>query len=554
MTAFGRPLTSSTFHTLIALLTAPLLLVACSDSVAPIDAAADGGAPDAQADLQRLDAAPVDATIKPDVFVPFALTLTVNQIPAGMNGSTPFTNLAGAAESFRLTVPRHGFTLDVLFAGSEAQPATLKVTADKDLGGGSTLVQAGTDLVASGFSTAAGRAALLVPAGLALPEGPVTFSASMSDGAKTLSGQLSVNAAQKTFMLDPFRLEDTWLVVMDQDHYTIGLKQSAAGALEVQSAAKPNGVADLDEDLRLIGLGTATMLPAAAKTKGRGATGTNAIIEAWIGGEIMTALRGAYGLAPDGSKSVDSVKIAFLRQTDPGAPTLSSLTLQKLTGGETKKNFSAISIGGGDLSKPYLGLSKTVDPRNLKNEPNVGPTYGVFSTKAVALVFSLVDSDPTVKLLAQTFFGEFVPALGKGGKPVGEHALDATILADGFDPKKAAGPAQARHQKLTFLVETLGRLIGALTAHESGHALGLVADGPPPYGLFGGEKNAAFVTGSRTTSAHIDTTGFNLMEAGPGTAPGATLNIMQYLTTPRFNALNLAYLQGRVLLLPKLTP
>jgi hypothetical protein len=338
---------------------------------------------------------------------------------------------------------------------------------------------------------------------------------------------------------------------MDQDNYTIGLKQGAAGAIEVQSTATPNGLADLDEDLRLVGLGTATMLPAAAKAKGRGATGTNAIIRAWISGEILKALRGAYLLKPDGSKDTDSVGIRFLRQSDPGAPALSSLTLQTLTGGETKKNFSAISIGGGDLSRSYLGLSKTIDPRNVTNEPNIGPKYGVFTTKAVAVVYSLLDSDPSVKLLAQTFFGDFVPALGKGGKPVGEHTLDATILADGFDPNKASGPEKSRHTKLTFLVETLGRLIGALTAHESGHALGLVAGGAPPYGLFGGEKNAAFVNGSRTTGHHIDTKGFNLMEAGPGSAPGATLNIMQYLTTPKFNALNLAYLQGRILLLPK---
>ncbi|MCK5800275.1 MAG: hypothetical protein KAI47_23955 [Deltaproteobacteria bacterium] len=78
-----------------------------------------------------------------------------------------------------------------------------------------------------------------------------------------------------------------------------------------------------------------------------------------------------------------------------------------------------------------------------------------------------------------------------------------------------------------------------------------MANGPPPYGLFGGEKNASFVKADRTTSAHIDTAGFNLMEAGPGSAPGATLNILQYLTPPHFNALNLAYLQGRILLLPK---
>jgi hypothetical protein len=58
------------------------------------------------------------------------------------------------------------------------------------------------------------------------------------------------------------------------------------------------------------------------------------------------------------------------------------------------------------------------------------------------------------------------------------------------------------------------------------------------------------VNGARTTSGHIDTPGFNLMEAGPGSAPNAPLDPLQYLTEPRFNELNLAYLQARVLLLP----
>ena len=41
------------------------------------------------------------------------------------------------------------------------------------------------------------------------------------------------------------------------------------------------------------------------------------------------------------------------------------------------------------------------------------------------------------------------------------------------------------------------------------------------------------------------------MEAGPSSAPGVPLNLMSYLTDARFNELNTAYLQGRLLLLPK---
>ena len=80
------PMTRLMIHALIALLAA-LLLAACSDDGnSLVDAAIDGGGRDASVDLPRPDAGPAaDVTIKPDVFVPFALTLTVNQIPAAMN-------------------------------------------------------------------------------------------------------------------------------------------------------------------------------------------------------------------------------------------------------------------------------------------------------------------------------------------------------------------------------------------------------------------------------------------------------------------------------------
>lgn len=522
-----------------------LALTACGpSSSAPRDASVDALAPDSGLlDAAPPDAAP-DAGPRPDVFVPFTLEVTVNEIPVAMNGSAPFTSLAGAQESFTLTVPRHGFTVDVLFKGSLAQPSTLELSADVALGS----LAPGANL-ADKVNLDKGRASLKVPASLALPAGPVTFSARMSDGAQVLQGQVSVDAADKTFLLDPFRLVDPWLLVFSQDLYTVNVTKDAKGKIVLASTAAPNGIPDFDEDLRAIGFGTGAMLPACAATKNLGVTGTNAIVRAWVQQEILKTLREVFHLEADGAVGEDSVGIAIYIEGSPGAPVLSSFTKQELAGGETAKGFSAIAVGGGDTTKAYLGMS-LLDERNLRNELDIGPSYGVFTTGAIGRVFEALESDAFVKMVAEAFFGAFVPELGKGGARVGEDALDATILASGFDPKTASAAAADRYDKLRFLVETLGRLAGALVAHEMGHSLGLVANGPPPQGLFGGERNAAFVNAAQTTSHHIDTPGFNLMEAGPGSAPGATFNVAQYLTPPRFNELNLAYLRGRVLLLP----
>jgi len=522
------------------------LLCACSGDGVPADLgpAPDGPAPDAVADAPVADAGIPD--LVHDSFVPFAFEITVEQVPVAMNGSQPFTNLAGQTQSFTLTVPRHGFAVDLTWRGSRAQPGSLEVTASADLGDGAQQIKAGTNL-APRFG---GQMSWQVPPELQLPVGPVTFSASMSDGTQTLTSSVTVNAAEKTFLLDPFRLEDTWLLVFDQDLYTIQRSASPGNTVGVSSQAAPNGVPDFDEDLRLLGFGTSQMLPAAAATQNLGVTGTNAIVRAWVQQEMLKAIRAIYRLGPDGSQDQGSVRIRILVEGEPGAPKLADFQQQVLQGTETQKAFSAIAIGGGDLTKGYVGMSKTVDLRNLQNEDDLGPAYGAFTTSAIAMMLDLLGKDPLVQALLGQLLGQLLPELGHGGKPVGEEPMDAQILAAGFDPANAAPAARDRYDKLRFMVETLGRLAGTLVAHEMGHGLGLVANGPPPAGLFGGEKNASFVNADRTTSVHIDTPGFNVMQAGPGSAPGAALNVAELLTTPSFNALNLAYLRGRVLLLP----
>ncbi len=526
-----------------------LALGACSSPAAAPDLAADAGA-DLARDLARGELrADLRRDLARDAFVPLALELTVNRIPVAMNGSVPFTNKSGALESFKLALPRSGFSVDVSWRGSLARPETLKVVATAPLGSGAGALPAGSDLTPL-FKREPEAARWLVPPELAAAAGTLALKATLGDGAQTLESSLEVEVVERTFLLDPFRLEDTWLLVFSQDLYTIARTTTAAGALALASSAQPNGLADFEEDLRAVGLGTASMLPAAAALVRDGATGTNAILRAWIEREIVSAVRRAYLLGADGSTTPDSVRIRFLAESDPAAPKLSAYQQQTLKGGESAKAFSAIAIGGGDVSKALLGLSKTLDERNLTNEKNTGPTYGVFTSRAIATLIELLEKDAMVKGVFKVLFGDFIPELGLGGKPVGELALDAEVLAAGFDPKQASPAAAARHQKLKFIVETLGRLCGALTAHEIGHSLGLVADGPPPHGLFGGESKASFVNGARTTTGHIDTPGFNLMEAGPGSAPNAPLEPLQYLTEPRFNELNLAYLQGRVLLLP----
>ena len=532
---------------------AAVLATGCSDSTPATDGAAQlqDAAPhgkDARGDLAVPDAPAPDRGS--DAFVPFSFSLTVNRIPTTMNGSTPFKALDLTTKSYRLTVPTHGFSLDVAWAGTNAVGSSLRVRANRALGAGAGQLPAGAD-ISGEMVKAAGKATLLVPSSLSLAPGTVTFSATVQEGAVERSAAITVDVAQKTFLLDPFRLEDTWVLIFSRDVAAITSGLDAKGQWSLWCKMGKNGVVDLEEDLRVIGLSTPKMRTDCAKVSNRGVTGTNAIMRAWLEALIVAAVRKAFLVNADGTRTAASVGIRVLHELDPAAPALSTFSYQKLKGGETTKNFSAISIGGGDLSKSFLGRSKTSDYRNVQNEDNLSPDYGVLSTNALGYLISTLNKDASLKMLLQQLLGDFLPELGTGGERVGESPLDAVILAKGFDPAKATGAAAARYNKLTFGIELFGRLLGALAAHEMGHSLGLVPGGAPPHGLFGGEQYASFVNPARTKSGHIDTPGFNLMEAGPSSAPGVPLNLMAYLTEPRFNELNTAYLQGRLLLLPK---
>lgn len=526
-------------------MSALMAATACSDEpvihtdsalrdLAAWDATPDVGLPHSAADLG------------PDAHVPFSLLLTVNEVPAAMNGSAPFTANSGSSTAFSLTLPTHGFTVDVTWRGSDAAPSSLKVTCDQDLGP----VKAGQDL-SSYFTMTPGKATWLIPQAMAGSPGSATFSASLKDKSTARSSSLAVTLFKRTYKQDPFRLLDTWVLVFGGDQFTVTTGKDPSGWWRVSSSKTKNSLADFEEDLRAAGLSTPAMLPAAAKLKKGTAAGTNAIMRAWMEQEILGGARSAFGLKADGSMAPGAVNIRLLSDSDPAAPNYLTFSPEVLKGTETSRAFSCISVGGGDLTRPYLGLASGGDVGNLKNEANLSPNRGVFTTAAVAFLASAAVKDPTLKMLLRQLMGDFVPELGEGGKRVGEHTLDATILAAGFDPKTASAAARSRYDKLLFIVQTIGRLAGALTAHEMGHSLGLVPDGAPPYGLFGGEKKASFTNGSRTTSHHIDTPGFNLMEAGPGSAAGAKIDIMSYLSEPRFNALNMAYLRGRGLVLTK---
>ena len=100
---------------------------------------------------------------------------------------------------------------------------------------------------------------------------------------------------------------------------------------------------------------------------------------------------------------------------------------------------------------------------------------------------------------------------------------------------------------MTRLVEVLGDALGTVMAHESAHALGLVAPGRPGQGLFAGEdESGAGYAHNLDVQGDAPSTAW-LMNPG-GSFTFADLAGQGEAGELRFRPLNWAYLKDRLIL------
>ena len=478
---------------------------------------------------------------------PPTVAVTVNKIPATMNGSQPFTNLSGALEAFHLAVPSFGFVWNV----TVDCPCGC---ADDALSAWAEALEASAPGPQLGhlFDADKGEFRYMLDEEHELDESELTnLHADVTDQCgQAGAAYLQVQVLQSTPELHPFDLVDPWLMVYKRDHQTIGWHLDEDSKGFVTADFVPNGIPDFLEDLWTFGLGTPTPTAAFQSVQLGGAADGNDSIARTLLGMTRQKAYVAYRCATDGSKDADSVNIRFYVEGEPQAPDASDFKYQFLSPDDNTKSFSMIGFGGGDLSKSLVGLSETVDEWNVQNENNAKIGYGCLTSSLSRYFYQYVYEDDALYALAATVLAEVLPAMG--GTPLGEMEGDDLVIDLQIPAGQLPPHLASRRTVYTMMLDALSAGLGALMAHEIGHSLGLVAYGPPPYGLFGSEKNAIeFVVNPKgCAGAHLDTEGPNLMAAGPGSGNMSAFDISILFTPFFFNELNLAYLQGRVLLAP----
>lgn len=482
--------------------------------------------------------------------LPGSAVLTVNNIPIEMNGSMSFLNNSLELQSFRLALPTFGFSVDVALdipCGFDPLDLSLTGTVSQTSMAVEVDLKAGLDPVL--FQGTQWH--VLVPEGSKLgPSEEVNLTISGHDlcGNELTPDSLVVETVEMTPELHPFLPEDPWLLTYDRDFHTIESVPGSGLVPGISVTQEPNGQPDFFEDLRLGGLTPTFPTTAFAEM----------VCPGGVGGEycVATALLQytrdsalEFVGCPALEEPTDCTGILFWLPGEEGAPEAGDFILEFLDHTESARQFSILGFGGLDPDSAAFGRSKTCDFRNVRNEDNSTPGYGIFTCQLIRLALETLAASDEYLWLVDAYLGDFLPWLG--GTPLGELEGDHLVVDFSIPSNELTASQKARRTSVLSVLELLGYGLGALVIHEIAHSVGLVPPGAPPYGLFGQETQASFIESAVGSSGcHVDTAGMNLMQSGP--ASGYELELSPALLSEPigFNELNMAYLRGRLIVLP----
>ena len=494
-----------------------------------------------------------------DTTSPTIDSVVVEHLPSSVDGSGTYVNTAGVTgQAFDVFLPRNGWLLELAWSdagGAGIDDTTFSATCSVAVGSRT----AGTQL-ASLFTTTPTGASWRIATGDAVTAGEnVTFTFTIRDRQSNLSSSrtITVDVVNKDAVAtngsdhDPLDSRATWILRTDLDAYAASYASTTSPTVQqgATTTVASNGMRDLDEALRLVGLGTASMTAAAQATTNGADVGTNAIVRRLFLERTRELLNERFGIDADGTHRAESVNVEFLLPGEQGS--LGSMPAYSTANSSNSSyGYSEISLGGtnGAESGAYTASGTIAqawyDARNLRREANLNTGSGTLGGVYLLGMFKLqVNSNALFKARISN---KFVTV--HGGTPVGEDASDDDVLADTFSRTTSTDATKnARYDAIMDAVEHLALYVSAVAAHEVGHSLGLVPDGPPKTGLFGNAHwSNSFTEATSTvpnTSKHLDFVGNDLMSAA------TTFNSTTWTGTDfkRFSPMDIAFLLNNVL-------
>lgn len=435
------------------------------------------------------------------------LSLTINQLPAYVSGAEPIIFKGDRPPySFAHHVPRDHFDIDVALLedpDDPVDPASLSLIASLDA------QQVSLSPRLAPFDADAFTQTIEIRADDPLPSGLITLRlAALTRAGRALERSLQVQAIELPKAQDPFSRPMIWLLRDDVDLFTTTRTALGGNRYSLSSAPRPNGQPDFIEELRLVG------------AQGDNPT-LNALYLAWIRAELNEEIYRLFGIGPDGTPH-DDIAFKLIWSDELGAPDPAAFD----EGGE----FSMMRFGG--VFEGALGYSK-YSAHHQERADNSIVTRGVASAGILSAFTSL-----------GTISEALAPLHLENGVVLGAHPHDAQVLNPSFDPY-AEHPEEviSRYRALKGVAQDIALALGSVTAHEMGHAMGLMPNGLPPEGFFGQVDDCVFV-GPRTNSRHADLPGLNLMQAG-GNQAALIAELQKIVDRPPRDLLELVRLLAR---------
>jgi hypothetical protein len=393
-----------------------------------------------------------------------------------------------------LVVPPDGFQITLLFdsgGGSVIDPQSLSVTSSLSIGP----YAAGSEL-APLFEATPTRAAWQIPAGSDLARTSHYLTVSIRDAAQNLA------LDTYGFAVRDFKFGSP----MGGGLQTIFLDFTRDRSLTPEI--------DFLEDLRGYGLSSSADPQLEASVRDR------------VVSEILARAHPFFDRYPDGSPGADPVNLVFT-DIDPGLGQRSRICV----GGESA------------LGASYLGASDLDENNQNKASDDClfgAPNFGVFPQA----IDNLWGSDADY----HAAFDPLDP--DEGGTAVGDDPLDAIVLDPAFDPDGASPEELIRWYLIDNAIDAFSQLLASVITHETGHLLGLVAHGPTPGGLFGGDEGAL---ADHNVSAAGGTPDANFLMNVGGSFSFNEMTGRGDSPLPVFRALNWAYLHDRIAPNPNVT-
>jgi hypothetical protein len=435
---------------------------------------------------------------------PTVTGVTIAAVDGELNGTGPAGGL--------LQTPVNSWSLDLTYSDNSAIATSQTViTADVSVATSTGTQLPGANLAPFLTEVDATNVAATytVPTSTQFPTGPLTLTVIVYDvsGLSSTPATFDLTVRPFTAALQPFETavnaSQVWFLDFSRDLESFSTSPAGTG-VAVGVAPGDNGVTDFDDLLVVIGLAS----------DGGAPNVTIAEVSERVQSEVEAQLADLYSGA----------NVTFTRTRPAGSFGGNPSVLYE------SLSYSAISIGGASSIAGVVGLA-IFDPSNIAQNDNTiddfeGQRLGVF-------LHTIVDScmrDAASTPFRQTF-DVFSPS--QGGVPIGDAAGD--------DQRFAGTLSDARGDAMQLAIVDYARFIAVVTAHECGHSVGLVVNGPMPNGLYGNDP----VNFPQSTDGHILNT--SLFPSGSRNVMSPALSYSTAISADtQFNSLNRAYLREQV--------